>query len=283
VRFSFVLFGHPPEHCSPVAERAEALGFDAVWFGDHVLTPERHESAYPYRPSAGYAPTTPLGDVWSLIAHASATTSRITLGPNVYVLPLRHPALAAQAALTVQNLSGGRLVFGVGTGWLREEFEQLGLPFAGRGRRLDEALEAVQLLWSGDPVSFVGQSFRLHEVRLGGTLCAPIPIAVGGASDAALRRAARFGTWHGPELMLADNVRCRETLQRFRRELDLDDAALRLYVKPLEPVDRDLVRRYSDAGFDDLVVAFGHLDEHGKPRSLDGSLARLEALAEAVS
>lgn len=281
MRFSFVLFGHPAQDCSRIIRQAEDLGFDAVWFGDHVLNLTRHASRYPYRPTAGYEPNTPLGDVWALIAHASAVTSRITLGPNVFVLPLRHPAVAAQSAVTVQNLSGGRLVMGVGAGWLREEFEQLGLPFEGRGRRLDEALEILRLLWRGGSVDFEGESFTLRGVQLGAAPDVPIPIAVGGASDAALRRAATYGdAWHGPELGLEENIRCRERLTELRREGARNECPFRLYIKPLEPVDDELVDRYADAGFTDLVVPFGHLDESGRPRSIDGSLARLTSLAQ---
>jgi alkanesulfonate monooxygenase SsuD/methylene tetrahydromethanopterin reductase-like flavin-dependent oxidoreductase (luciferase family) len=110
VRFSFVIFGVRPEHTALLVQRAESLGFDAVWFGDHIVNPVPSRSRYPYSASgsAGYSVDTPLSDVWVSIAHAAALTESIELGPSVLILPLRHPAVVSQAAVGAQNASGGR-------------------------------------------------------------------------------------------------------------------------------------------------------------------------------
>ena len=284
MRFSFVLFGHPAPDCSPLVQQAERLGFDTVWFGDHVVNVVGYRSQYPYRPSAGYAPDTPLGDVWVLISHASAVTSRIALGTSVYLLPLRHPAVAAQSAATAQNLAAGRIVMGVGAGWLREEFEQLDVPFEKRGARLEEAVQVLQLLWSGDSVDFAGRWFHLSGAQLGTVPGKRIPVTFGGASEAALRRTAVYGDgWNGPECNLAENIDYRDRLNALRAEAGRLDEPFRFYVKPLEVPDREVLRRYEEAGFDDVVLPLGHLSAEGRPRTLVESLAAVERLGELVA
>ena len=285
MRFSFVIFGVRPEHSTALVQRAESLGFDAVWFGDHVLTPARIGSRYPYTPSgsAGYSADTPLSDVWVSIAHAAAATTSIKLGPSVLILPLRHPAVVAQAAVSAQNVSGGRLVLGLGAGWLREEFEALGVPFAARGRRMDEALEIIRRLWSGEPVGYDGECFAFGPVSLGMTPVAPIPVTIGGASEPALRRAARSDGWNAPELPLEDLLVLRDRLGRLREALGRAHEPFRIYAKP-PGADPEVLRRYQDAGFEDLVVPFRALYAGAaSPRAgFGGRLALLEEVAERI-
>jgi probable F420-dependent oxidoreductase len=283
VRFSFVVFGVRPDHSTPLVVRAEQLGFDTVWFGDHVVTPMRIATPYPYSASgsAGYSPDTPLNDVWVSIAHAAAATTRIRLGTSVLILPLRHPATVAQAAATAQNMSGGRIAVGVGAGWLREEFDALGIPFDTRGQRMDEALEVLRRLWSGEAVAYRGDSFSFPPLKIGITPEVAIPVSVGGASKPALRRAAHSDGWNGAEGSLEDALRHRATLHRLRTEAGREEDPFRYYVKP-RSTEPDLLRRYADAGFTDLVVPFRALYRAGPPMTLPQQLAALEELAEAV-
>jgi probable F420-dependent oxidoreductase len=283
LRFSFVIFGVPPEQSTPLVRRAEELGFDAVWFGDHVVTPVRVDSRYPYSESgsAGYSTATPLADVWVSVAHAAAQTSTIKLGPSVLILPLRHPAAVAQAAATAQNTSRGRIVLGVGAGWLREEFDALGVPFDGRGRRMDEALEIIRRLWSGAEVGFHGEHFSFEPVALGMAPSTPIPITVGGISPPALRRAARCDGWNGAELPLEQVTRLRDRLLELRTAAGASAEGFRFYVKP-GSIEPDVLRRYRDAGFEDLVVPFRELYRAGTPLTLPQKLDALDRLAESV-
>jgi probable F420-dependent oxidoreductase len=289
VRFSFVIFGVRPEHSALLVQRAESLGFDAVWFGDHVVNPVRSRSRYPYSASgsAGYSVDTPLSDVWVSIAHAAALTESIELGPSVLILPLRHPAAVAQAAVTAQNASRGRLRLGVGAGWLREEFEALQVPFETRGRRMDEALEIIRRLLTGEEVGFEGEFFSFAPVKLGMTPVRPIPLTIGGASSAALGRAARFDGWNAPEVSLEDAVRMREKLIRLREGSGGDDAGarprdrFRIYVKPAS-IETDVLRRYREAGFEDVVVPFRALYAREETISLERQLASLDDLASRI-
>jgi probable F420-dependent oxidoreductase len=282
VRFSFVIFGVRPEHSSRLVQRAESLGFDAVWFGDHVVNPAVSRSRYPYSASgsAGYSVDTPLGDVWVSIAHAAALTTSIGLGPSVLILPLRHPAAVAQAAVTAQNASGGRLRLGLGAGWLREEFDALEVPFDTRGRRMDEALEIIRRLWTGDVVAFEGEFFTVQPVKLGMTPVSPIPITIGGGSPAALRRAAQWSGWNAPELALEDVVRLREKLLSLRDGAGGADP-FRVYVKA-PGIETEVLRGYREAGFEDVVVPFRALYAGEGSISLERHLDALEALAERI-
>jgi probable F420-dependent oxidoreductase len=283
LRFSFVIFGVPAEQSTALVRRAESLGFDAVWFGDHVVTPARIDSPYPYSESgsAGYSTATPLNDVWVSIAHAAAQTSTITLGTSVLILPLRHPAAVAQAAATAQNMSLGRIVLGVGAGWLREEFDALGVRFESRGRRMDEALEIIRRLWSGAEVGFDGEHFSFEPVALGMAPSLPIPITVGGISPAALRRAAASDGWNGAEVPLEQAARLRDHLLELRAANGASGDGFRFYVKP-SSIDPDVLRGYAEAGFEDLVVPFRQLYRANQPLSLPRKLDALDRLAESV-
>jgi probable F420-dependent oxidoreductase len=283
LRFSFVIFGVPPEQSTALVRRAESVGFDAVWFGDHVVTPARIDSPYPYSESgsAGYSTTTPLNDVWVSIAHAAAQTTTITLGTSVLILPLRHPAAVAQAAATAQNMSRGRIVLGVGAGWLREEFDALGVPFDSRGRRMDEALEIIRRLWTGAEVGFDGEHFSFKPVALGMAPSVPIPITVGGISAAAVRRAARSEGWNGAEVPLDQAAKLRDRLLALRAAEGAPSQGFRCYVKPMS-IEPDVLRGYRDAGFEDLVLPFRELYRPDQPLTLPEKLDALDRLAESV-
>ena len=118
MQFSVTAFGQPLEHYAPMAERAETCGFEAFWLGDHIITPLVMQSRYPYSATgaASYGADIPVADTWVTVAHMAAHTRTIKLGPGVYLLPLRHPIVAARAAVTAHHLSNGRVLFGYGAG-----------------------------------------------------------------------------------------------------------------------------------------------------------------------
>ncbi len=187
------------EDLRAVAADAEALGFGSVWASDHVVTPEHlHASIGPI-----------FLDAFVVLSHVSALTRRVKLGTTVMVTPYRNPLVAAKIIATLDALSGGRVILGVGAGGAPDEFAALGVPESQRGARTDEYLAAMIELWTNDPSSYQGRFVSFDGVRF-----APKPaqrphppIWVGGRSDAALRRAARFGqAWH-PTSMPLDALR----------------------------------------------------------------------------
>lgn len=178
-----------------VATGAEGLGFDSLWMFDHIFTPKELESAYPYSKDGSYALTDndPFFDPLGLFGVLAGATDRIKLGTGVLIAAYRHPLILGKVLATIERFAPGRLVLGVGAGWMREEFEAVGLSLADRGARLDEYLEALRAIWSGEPAGFEGRFYSWAEAGLQPAPTRPIPIIVGGHSDAALRRAARAG------------------------------------------------------------------------------------------
>jgi len=183
-----------PDAIRRAAVQAEELGFADAWVSEHVILPK----AAPYPPSPSfYEPILTL--TW-----AAAATRRIRLGTSVMVLPMHHPVPIAKQLATLQCLSGGRVIFGIGVGWLEAEFAAMGVPFAERGRRMDESIALLRALWSDDPVSFRTRyiTAEIAEMRMQPPPVAPIPIWAGGSSEKALARAVRLcDGWHGSRLM----------------------------------------------------------------------------------
>jgi probable F420-dependent oxidoreductase len=201
MKVSVRCFGFPLTWYRPIAETAEQEGFHGLWIPDHVVSPTLADGAYPYsshgRPS--FDPATPFADPLVMAGHLAAATSRIRLGIGVYVLPLRHPLIAARSVMSAQELSGGRLVLGVGVGWMRAEFEALDQEFSGRGGRTEEMLEVMRKVWSGKPVAHEGRWYSFPELSVAPALGEPVPVLIGGASERALVRAVRHGDgWYGP-------------------------------------------------------------------------------------
>ena len=171
-----------------IARRAEALGYDSVWTTDHVMMTKGQEEPYGH-----------ILEAFTTLAYLAPLTERVKLGTSVIVFPQRNPVLVAKEAATLDFLSDGRLILGVGAGWNEREFRYLGAEFANRGKRLDEYLRALRELWTapaprfeGEFVSFSDVLFSPRPVQPGGP-----PIVIGGASRATFRRAAQLGDgWH---------------------------------------------------------------------------------------
>jgi probable F420-dependent oxidoreductase len=190
IRCGIVLTGGDGAATRANAQRAEALGFDSLWVGDHV------------------AFHVPIPDSLTMLSFAAAVTERIALGTAVYLLPLRPPALIAKTTATLDLLSGGRLVLGVGVGGeFPPEFGAVGVPVAERGARADEAIEVVRRLWTEDRVAHEGRHFRFGPVTIAPKPARVPPIWVGGRADAAMRRAGRTGDGYVSHMCAADKYR----------------------------------------------------------------------------
>src|SRR3954469_19721494 len=151
-----------------LAGAADELGFDSLWLGEHIVLPLEYETEHPTTQYADHRhhkgpivdPSTTLVDPLVALSAAAAATRRIKLATGIYILPLRPPLVTARMTATLHDVSGGRFLLGVGSGWLEEEFDALGVPFAERGARFDEAIELLRLSWSGAPFRFDGTHFR---------------------------------------------------------------------------------------------------------------------------
>jgi probable F420-dependent oxidoreductase len=185
-----------PDQACDLAQMAEKAGFESIWTVDHVVVPSGYRSRYPYDPS-GRLPSgedAPFPDPLIWLAYVARATSTIRLATGILILPQRNPLVLANELATLDHLSSGRVTLGVGIGWLKEEFEALGVSFEGRGERTEEAIAAMRALWSQDCATMEGSTVSFRDVYLrpqppGGT----IPVHVGGHSEVAARRAGRIG------------------------------------------------------------------------------------------
>jgi len=189
----------------PVARTAEDLGFEGVALADHLFFPAQVDSPYPYSADGAVAwPTAaPWPDCWVAIAALAQATTRLRLTTAVLVAPLRDVFSLAKASGTAAGFGPGRVSCGLGAGWLREEFDIVGRDFATRGARLDEMIDALRQLWSGETVDFAGGQLSFGPVQMRPAVPA-LPILTGGNSPAALRRAARNEGWIGTYTNLDD-------------------------------------------------------------------------------
>ena len=191
-----------PAEAVALARAGEAAGFESLWTVEHTVVPGGYGSKYPYADSgrmAGGNDSIALPDPLIWMAYVAAVTTRIKLATGIMILPQHNPVVAAKQIATLDHMSGGRILLGIGVGWLKEEFEAVGVPFADRGRRTDEYIRALRELWSAEKPTFAGEFVRFKDAY-----CRPqpvrksVPIIVGGHSEAAARRAGRLGDGYFP-------------------------------------------------------------------------------------
>jgi probable F420-dependent oxidoreductase len=231
--------GAAPEVSARLAALAEELGYDSLWLADHVVLPR------PRTPASPLDPDTPLLEPLLALAHLAAATSRIRLATGVIVLPQRHPVLLAKQLATADVLSGGRLTFGFGVGYLEPELTALDTPLAGRGARADAYLAAMRALWADEHDTVALRPQPLQR---------PLPVVVGGHSAAAHRRAvAHADGWYG---FLLDRAQTAEQLTSLRAAADADaaDRRLEITVSPSERLTPETLAGYEQLGVDRLVV-----------------------------
>jgi probable F420-dependent oxidoreductase len=256
VKFFQSLHGVEPEQWTDLAIHAERLGYAGVTFGDHLVKPAEYAQEYLYsddgRPPWDPADldnwTPPYLDPWVAAAALGQVTTTIEFMPYVYILPMRHPVQVAKQLASASVFAPNRVVLGIGSGWLREEFDLLDVDWSARGRRTDEMLEIIRLLSSGRDVQFEGRVFSMPPVRMRPYPPAPIPVRVGGDSDAALRRAARHDGWLGVDYDLDDLPPLLDKLARFRDDAGTTDRPFDVFAVLKGGLTADKVRRLSDLG-----------------------------------
>lgn len=262
-----------PEFVRDWSSAADRLGFDALWGVDHVVMPQRVESEYvlPRTPAtieddAVSELLAPNFELMTSLAHVAAVTERIKLGTAVTVLPIRNAVLNARQLATVDRYSGGRVLCGVGVGWLEEEADAMGMPWDRRGARTDEHIALLREIWTADGphVSFRGE---FHDVAPMDPeprpVQRPIPILVGGHSQVAIDRAARIGDGWITAAMSSD--RLAELLPHLaaaaeRHGRDVADLPVYCAASP-GALDLDALRRYRDLGVHSLQVPLDSIDE----------------------
>lgn len=243
-----------------IAAFAEEAGFESLWTIEHVVIPAGYQSAYPYSDDGrfGWPEDLDYPDPVMWLATIAGATSTIKLGTAVMILPQRNPVVLAKELATVDMMSGGRLLFGVGVGWLEEEFDAIGIPFPERGPRTDEAIDVLRALWREPEASFDGRFHSFERAlmfpkptqTIGGDPA--VPILIGGHSKVAARRAGRVGDGFFPARATPDDlgplldVVHRTAAENGRNPADIEITAGSVF-------DLDTARRFEDLGADRLM------------------------------
>jgi len=268
-----------PEYLRTLGAAAEERGFDSIWVAEHVVLFDNYRSAYPYAPDGKLpvAQETGILDPFVALGFLAAATKRIRLGTGICLVPQRNPVYTAKEVATADWLSGGRLDFGVGVGWLAEEFAAVGVPFDRRGARARAYIEVMRRLWSDAVSAYDGEFYRLPPSR---QYPKPVqqphpPVHFGGESDAALRRAADLGQgWYGFGLDPGQSAERIGRLEAMLRKRGRRREDVLVSICPYtRPADLDLIHRYADAGVDQVILVGAARDEVGLIAALDG-LAR---------
>jgi len=263
-----------PQVAARVAQAAEGLGYESLWTGEHVVLPD------PQAPPSPAPPGFPMLHPSAALSFLAGVTETVKLGTGIVILPQRNPLVVAKELASVDVLSGGRLIFGLGAGYLGAEFAALGANFAERGAVTDEAIEVIRELWTSDAPEFAGKHFNFSGIRAEPR---PVqdphpPIVIGGHSPAAFRRAVKQGDgWYGFALDLDATAGALQGLAdaATRHERPAGRPPLEISVTPRIPVDADSLKRFEDLGVERLIPLSG-------ARTADDLIAFLEQTREAV-
>ena len=243
-----------PARAVELVQAGEAAGFESAWTVEHTVVPEGYQSAYPYSDDgkmAGGHDDIPLPDPLIWMAYIAAATKTINLATGILILPQHNPVITAKQVATLDHMSGGRVLLGIGVGWMREEFDAIGTPFDDRGPRTDDYVGAMRALWSQEKPTYHGDFANFDDVY-----CRPqpvngsVPIIVGGHSKPAARRAGRLGDGFFPargapaELIAI----ARESAVEHGRDPDAIEVTTSM------PDDPDLIPEYAAAGIDRVLV-----------------------------
>ena len=269
-----------PEIIALTARTAEQAGFHSLWAPEHVVLIDQYASRYPYSQDGKLPMATKVDilDPFVALTFAAAHTKTIRLGTGICLVPERSPVVTAKEIASLDKLSGGRFDFGVGVGWLAEEFTAVGVPWERRAERTREYLKAMKLLWTEEEPQFTGEFCSFPKVRL---YPKPVqkphpPILFGGESTPALKRVAEVGDgWFGVNVTVEGAKAKIERIRSYAQAAGRDSGKFRFMVSPGLglPVELDMIKRYRDAGVHQ--VALGAI-----PRDAKGIKGEIERLAE---
>jgi len=272
------------DQLTEIARIAEEVGFTGVLLGDHILVPEKLDSPYPYSPDGqpGFDSTDVWPDPWVSISAMAAVTSRLRFGTSVYILPLRSPFQVAKSVGTAAVISGNRVALGTGAGWMSEEYARMNMPFKDRGKRYDEMIEILRLLWRGGMTEYHGKFFDFDRLEISPAPSEEIPIWIGGHSKAALRRAARLGDgWIGTGCAPEEIPKIIKSLAELRGDTNLKDTPIETRVSVTAMPDPDVYRQLEDQGLTG-IVHWPFKYTLGPSSSIEQKRAAMERYAEEI-
>jgi len=253
-------------------------------FSDHVVHPQEIKTPYPYTKdgSRRWQAYTDWPDPWVMIGALATITRNIRFTNNVFVLPMRNPYLVAKAISTAAIVSNNRVTPAFGVGWSEDEFALMGQDFRTRGRRADEMIEIMRLLWSGEMVSYEGQYYQFEPMEMNPAPSAPIPLWIGGISEPAMRRAARLADGWVTDLQTSDEIIVSiAKIQRWRDEYGRADVPFCVMATPSDAYDPKAYRRLEDAGVTHILTMPWPF-YHGDSEALEHKMDSIERYAQDI-
>jgi probable F420-dependent oxidoreductase len=263
-------------HLTAIAPVAEESGWEAMSFSDHVVHPKSISTPYPYTEDGArrWPAFTDWPDPWVTIGALAAMTTRLRFTNNVFVLPMRNPFLVAKAISTAAVISNNRVTPAFGVGWSSDEFELMGEDFHTRGKRSDEMIDVLRLLWSGQWVDYQGEYYQFESLEMNPAPEVRIPIWFGGISEPAMRRAARLGDGWVTDLQSSEEIiASMEQIQKWREEYGRADQPFEVMATPSDAYNIEGYRRLEDAGVSHILTMpwpFYHGDTQDLDQKLDG-------------
>lgn len=262
-----------PEMLTHLAQTAERVGVESLWTVEHVVIPVGYASTYPYDPSGKIqAPDqVPIPDPLIALAYAAAVTKTLRLATGILILPQRHPLYVAKEVASLDVLSHGRVILGIGVGWLKEEFDALGIPFDDRGARTAEMVRAIRSLWKDEAAPFQGKFYRWGtlESHPKPVQKPGVPIVVGGHTELAARRAARYGDGFFPGVAAEDTlVGLLGVMRDECKKLGRDPSTIEVTSGRRAP-DADGVKRLRDLGVSRYMLPPPAFDPDGITQGLE--------------
>ena len=273
-----------PQMIGEFAQSAESIGLDSLWMGEHVILFDKTESPYPGSAS-GKLPVPEGGGMLDTVAtfgYLAACTKTLRFGTGITLLPQRNPIYTAKEFTTLDWLTQGRIDFGIGVGWCKEEVVACGYNFHDRGKRCDEMLQMMKQLWTEPVTEFHGEYYDLAPCRMDPKPVQKphIPIIVGGHSSAGFRRAAKYGNgWYGFQMNLEATAQVILKLDAALAKEARNRDDFQLVITPPYQVTADMVKGYEDLGVDQLIIHLGSQ----KAERISARLVELESLIEAAA
>ncbi|MFF0488141.1 TIGR03619 family F420-dependent LLM class oxidoreductase [Nocardia sp. NPDC004068] len=285
MRFTYAEAMTDPAHYIPLAQAAEAAGFHSMSIADSIAYPAESDSTYPYTPDGNreFLDDKPFIEAFVLSAALAAATTRLRFTPFVIKLPIRPPVLVAKQAASLAYLSGNRFSLGVGISPWPEDFQIMGVPFDKRGKRMDECIEIVRGLSRGGYFEYHGEFYDIPKIKITPVPTEPLPILVGGHSDAALRRAVRLcDGWMHAGGDAAELDRMLDRLSELRREAG-HSGPFEIHVASLDAYTTDGIKRLEDKGVTDVIVGFRYPYVAGQDTEpLETKIAHLNRYGESI-
>ncbi|MFT6552642.1 MAG: putative F420-dependent oxidoreductase [Zhongshania marina] len=259
-----------------LAKTADSCGWEAMSFSDHVVNPQTIKTPYPYTENGErrWQAFTDWPDPWVMIGALASITKNLKFTNNIFVLPMRNPFLVAKAISTAAIISDNRVIPAIGVGWSKDEFELLQQDFHTRGKRADEMVEIMRLLWTGELVEYQGKHYQFDALEMNPAPSAYIPIWVGGISEAAMRRAARIADgWVTDLQSSAEILSCVQRIQQYRKEYGRENLPFSVMATPSDAFTIDGYKRLEDGGVSHILTQpwpFYYGDTQELAKKIDG-------------